>query len=739
MKKPSLLDRLANFAGYIKAVDLTAMSPKGIAASPPKKQLEMLSAYRGWVYACAKARSTDVAGIKLRLFRTINQKTGEIEENLDHEVLSLLRRPNPWTTSRQFLEQLQVCKDLAGEAFIYLNRAGEGGTGKITQMWLVRPDWIRILPDSKNFIDSYELRVPGGSPEKLSTNELLHYKEFNPVDQYRGMSIVAAAAVTVDSEDFAEQYNRKFFENGALPSIVLKTEQKLDESLKARIKEKWNEEYGGKENAHRMALLEAGLELQSYSLNQKDMEFLEGQRYSRDKIMALFQVPKTVLGMTEAVTVSNAEATDYVFQKRVVKPEMEKLRDFLNNFLLPLYPKTAEYFFDFDDPVPENVDMKLKKYTTLVAIGAMTPNEVRHAEGMDEIPGLDNFYIPANLIPVLQDSSQNEDEETPVKGVRAKLPRFKRPGQPLLLKDKIAKDVAEDIGSKIVGALAQHLKDSEDNRELQADEIGKSHLTDEQQEKVWEGVMQKAQNYETQYKGLIRKNFDRQRDETIDRLNNTMKAVIKSDAEKINRIVFNLAKENKATAELTIPVLKELVEQMGDDTLDFLGLPKQTFDMNTAAITRFFDSEALKGIRSLNKTTRYDLRQLLAAAFADGKDKDQMAKEITTYFDNINDTRAVAIARTETLKANNYATLEAYKQSNVVVGKQWYTAVDERVCPMCGPLHGKVVGLSKDFFNKGESQVGSDGQTYAVDYEDIGAPPRHTNCRCTLIPVTIRR
>jgi hypothetical protein len=56
-----------------------------------------------------------------------------------------------------------------------------------------------------------------------------------------------------------------------------------------------------------------------------------------------------------------------------------------------------------------------------------------------------------------------------------------------------------------------------------------------------------------------------------------------------------------------------------------------------------------------------------------------------------------------------------------VVVKKFSTAGDERVCPFCGPLDGKVVGLEETFPGIG----GLVPNTYV--------PPVHPQCRCTII------
>jgi len=84
--------------------------------------------------------------------------------------------------------------------------------------------------------------------------------------------------------------------------------------------------------------------------------------------------------------------------------------------------------------------------------------------------------------------------------------------------------------------------------------------------------------------------------------------------------------------------------------------------------------------------------------------------------------RALRVAVTETTRAyskGNQIGAEQLKKEwpDVPVIETWFTNNDDRVCPLCGPLHGTEVQQGQGFYEP-ESE-----------YED-GYPPRHVNCRC---------
>ena len=76
--------------------------------------------------------------------------------------------------------------------------------------------------------------------------------------------------------------------------------------------------------------------------------------------------------------------------------------------------------------------------------------------------------------------------------------------------------------------------------------------------------------------------------------------------------------------------------------------------------------------------------------------------------------------------ASNGGTIESYKQSGVVRGKQWLATLDNRVRESHADAHGDIVGLDEDF-EVGEGSGPAPGQM-GVAGEDI-------NCRCTVMAV----
>lgn len=82
------------------------------------------------------------------------------------------------------------------------------------------------------------------------------------------------------------------------------------------------------------------------------------------------------------------------------------------------------------------------------------------------------------------------------------------------------------------------------------------------------------------------------------------------------------------------------------------------------------------------------------------------------------------IARTETTRTLTNAKKSTYLKAGVTHWV-WLTSLDERVCPICQPLHGKTVFIGRSF-----KTIRKTGKPDVR----ITQPPAHPNCRCGVAP-----
>lgn len=798
---------------------------------PVRNAEEYLKAYVGYVYTAIGAIAQEVASVELHLYK-VKYVGGKpmTDEIFEHPVLSVLHYVNQLETFYNVIEATQTYLELVGEAYWVVLQDSSGPK----EFWLLRPDWVKVIPSPTDVIDHYNYYAGGILTEKVEIPKqfVVPFKYFHPMNPYRGKGTVQAAALPFDILNFAQEYNRNFFFNSAIPSMVFSTDQKISETTTKRFLNQWQESFGGRSKSNKIAFLGNGMKLDRASFTAVDLNFTDQMKMMRDDVLAVFKVPKTVLGLTDDVNRANADATTRAFMERVVTPRMRKLVDTLNEFLLPMFVgNDPTYFLDFTDPAPEDVELKLKRYQSGRQYTWLTPNEIRAEENLEPLEGGDDLFAPlgspqgsvvsqsdpnADNAPSSEDQAtetpndQNQqepvkptgnDEEQPEeepKGFFGKLfgnkkkvkapyvaPTYlqaykeqrhkkhmvniptKRPDQlykeqlkaqfipeiKKLIGNLLAVDEYSGLKKTVKGALEskeQELKNliedgvkKEKEREAEAqkkaDELKKlqerkSQWDEEQKTAYWKTFVTKAEKREKEVKQVCQDVFSKQQAMVISRLEEQSKAWRKRLGVKATAqsVLPSIEEMDKMWVTLT-EILKEIYVGQGNDTLDFLGTGGQ-INVTSEFASQYLLEYSSQLVKGIDETTRQALMEELSAGYDAGESVGQLADRVKEVFAAADTNRAEMIARTETLRASNSATVEAYRQSGVVKAKEWLAERDDRTCPYCEDLDGKVIALDDNYFNKGDSLT-VNGQTMNFDYADVGEPPAHADCRCTTIPV----
>jgi len=737
---------------------------------PARKSSDYLDAYKHYVMRCVSARSREVGNIKLHLYR---RKGTDWTEVTEHALLNLIAKPNEYSTQSMFFENIQAYKDLSGEAFFWV--LPDDNTGSPTEMWSLRPDWVDIKVGKEKMIDSVIFRQGGsGNPDhhiRIPFEDILYFKTFNPTNPYRGLSLVKAGASEIDSYDFATDFNRRFFYNSARPSGILTTETNLKEDTRRRLEEQWTNKYQGRENAFKTAILEGGLKWQDMTHNQKDMDFATLKTMSRDDILSIFQVPKTIIGITDDVNRANAKEARAVFQEFVIDPLMRDIVSFLNMFLVLKFGD--DLFLDYEPPYPADTAQNLRYYESGIQNHWLSVNEVREKEGLDPIEDdrAESPLIPFNLIPI--DSSYDENPEDPAddssgdttsdstddeKSMIKRKMHLTPPPRPIkeAITEKIKKRVIDSLSTKDKDTMKAVLKtmtkipdfdlsteEAQDSFAKAVEETKKEvkkkykiagfEYNGEFKEAYWKQFIERQSPYERLFKYKLRRLFVKQEAEVLSRLKKSDTG--KSNTKGVGDIIFDSETESKLFADILVPILQDLIKETGKSTMDFLGVDRD-FTENIQRVVNYLEGSGGTFIRSINDETKKQIIRELTVGERLGEGSDALADRVRKVYKEATQYRAERIARTETIRASNFATEEAYKQSNVVVKKEWLTSRDERVCEWCAPQDGKIIDLDDDYYKSGSSYKGLNGGILKFGAWDVNAPPLHPNCRCTLLPVT---
>ena len=648
-----------------------------------------------YVYACVSKIAEKVASIDFQLNKIINSD-GESERVYQHPALDLLYRVNPYFTKHEFMEIDIINRKLTGDSFILKVR---NNSGQVVELWNIRPDLITIHSSPDEYISHYKITTQGGTQENIAPEDMIHIKYPSPLETHLGLSPLSSAKNRVDIEEYATRYQKDFFFNNARPDAVIETEFNPTPDQRAEIVKGWEKQHRGLGKSSKVGLLWGGAKYNQISLSQREMDFIESMKFTRDDILVAFKVPKPIIAITDSVGRSRAEAETMqdIFLTETVIPEINRFVEKINEQLIE--PEFGEeYFISYEDPVPDNREMRLQEWQVGVDKW-ITRNEVRQTLGLEPIQGGDTLYVPFSSVPLDTERNIEAEENDDYKnlyGKRALRLKYQ-------FREQINKD-AKELKEKVKNKLKQKTKKKESLfkdevlRKKYTDYINKS--IDDRAERVRKRVITLKNE---QMKEFISK-FEKENPET------------KSEIRKL----FNTKEQNKKFRDSVFPLYLSIFKEAGEEAMSLLRIDKP-FTLEKADIGKLtfalLDKRARFFAKSVNNTTLLALTKTLAEAINLGEALNKKVNRIKDVYDDFDTYRAERIARTETQAVANEATLEAYRQSEVVKWKEWIATLDDRVRDEHLMMDGEIKRLEEPF---------SIGYMY---------PGTEVNCRCVLAPV----
>lgn len=327
----------------------------------------LLEKYRKslYVFACVNKIATKVASIPLELYRVQNSK-GDMKEIEVHPAIDLLYKCNQFQTRSEFWQITMINLLCTGDAFWY--KVKNNG-GRVIELWNLRPDLMTVVADPQRFVKRYELLKEDGTREFFEPEEIVHFKKPDPLSSHTGMSPLKAAITRVESEGYMNEYQKDFFLNSARPDAVIKNSSiGLDAEQKEDIREGWDRKYRGVGKGSKVAILDNGLEYQIISLSQKEMDYIESLKFTRDDILVAFGVPKSVLTITEDVNRANSETGLAIFLGETIKPEIEAMTEKINEeMVVPDFGD--DLWLSYEDPTPKNREQIKNELTAYTQAG----------------------------------------------------------------------------------------------------------------------------------------------------------------------------------------------------------------------------------------------------------------------------------------------------------------------------------------------------------------------------------
>lgn len=349
------------------------------------------------IYSCIDKTARAASQVKL----DISMPDGQLISS-QHPLQKLLDSPNPFMTQSDLWAAIVIFQKLAGRAIFEKER---NNGGQVIALWPMRPDWVKVIPSSVDFIAGYSYEPPGLTPTVLSPEDVLDIKLFDPIHQYNGYPPVAVAARVGDVDNAQTDYLKMFFEKGGMPPVYIKTSKKVSDSILEATRQRWAARYGGSHHWTEPAILDSDFEVHKTGMNFNEMEFEALDARDEVRICMVLNVPPLIAGAKvglDRATYNNAPIMRQIWWEDILIPQFVDWSDAIQRSIVNEFDPRLEAEWNFGEvpALQEKVSEVWQRGMDGISKGVMTVNEFREMIGLPPDKQGDIYLRPGLMVPV---------------------------------------------------------------------------------------------------------------------------------------------------------------------------------------------------------------------------------------------------------------------------------------------------------------------------------------------------
>ena len=354
------------------------------------------------VLGCVSLLADSVASMPLRAYRI--DKTGK---RIMVDLPDVLADPDPESNTYELIHQMMASMALHGNSYIKIDR---DRTGNMIGLVPLHPYQMQVLPTGDMTGRKY-LHLGN----EMNREDILHQRWFTPPQSLVGISPLNQTRNLIGLALAMDRHLAQFYGEGATPSSILETDQKLNLEQARVIQATW-------ESTHRRhrkpAVLSDGLKWRPITTSAADSEMTATREQIIRDISRIFRVPSHLIGASgDNQTYQNVEQASLNFLTHTIAPWIRRIEISISKILDP----GVDVAFDTSTLLRVDALTRARVNMINVSMGARTPNEVRQIEGMEPFIGGDSFNqaLAGNVTAGGQNPSlgQDADPSAPVMGV----------------------------------------------------------------------------------------------------------------------------------------------------------------------------------------------------------------------------------------------------------------------------------------------------------------------------------
>lgn len=292
-------------------------------------------------------------------WRVMVRQTDGTSKPENGELQYLIDNPNPYQGRAQFVGAALGYKLLNGNTYLWAPRLEAGANrGKTKEMHVLPANLTKIVFGSpEQPVGGYKVSYTNYSKADFNAGDVMHSKYFNPdIDTYGdmyGLSPLRAAGrqMAISAEGVTSLGTA--FKNGGPEGIIAREGtgegSSFTEVQSTNLMDRFRQMYSGSRNKGKVAMTGATVKWIPMGLSPVDLNILESQRWTFEKLRNIYRFPDHVLSSGGAgTTFDNKDAGKKQLYTECVIPELMGLIEDFNRWLPMYYDPSGNTYVELD-------------------------------------------------------------------------------------------------------------------------------------------------------------------------------------------------------------------------------------------------------------------------------------------------------------------------------------------------------------------------------------------------------
>lgn len=340
-----------------------------------KQDVVNLYSNTAFLKLCVDKIAKSCAQSKIRLYN----KEGKAV--LRHDILTLLKEPNPLMTQFEFISALIGALELQGEAYIFVEKV----KNKPLFLYALTNKEVVEKPSQQNKY-KYKIQI-SGKLYIVDIDDMIYLKDWDFSNLYSsGVSVAQSVADNVQTNKEITKYLQSYFNNNCEPSGIMSLDD-TDEDELLEFKTNYEAENLGVFNRFKTFFVNKKFTYTKLSNNLEELGVVELQQYEQEVIRLAFSIPRELIGDNSSNRAGALVAKD-LFISEVLQPKMIQLIEVLNNKLVKRY-YNKDLYLEAQIESDSQKELAIKLMTACPS--AFTKNEIRELAGYDSRADLEVY------------------------------------------------------------------------------------------------------------------------------------------------------------------------------------------------------------------------------------------------------------------------------------------------------------------------------------------------------------